>query len=67
MAIMKQEEARRLILQEWRNLPPDERQTERRAAEFAMRIKDQYPFRCRGDRYQVVKGWVQNALQAQPD
>jgi hypothetical protein len=64
---MKQEAAKRLILEEWRSLPREERNTERQAAEFAMRIKDQYPFRCHGDRYQVIKGWVQDSLNTWPD
>ena len=64
---MKQEEAKRLILHDWRSLPREERNTELQAAEFALRIMDRYPFRCRGDRYQVVKGWVQNSLDTWPD
>jgi hypothetical protein len=64
---MKQEEAKQLILHEWLSLPREERRTDRQAAEFAMRVKDQYPFRCSGDHYQVVKGWVQRTLQTWPD
>ena len=67
MRTVKQEEAKRMILNEWRSLPREERQTERQAADFAMRMKDQYPFRCNGDHYQIVKGWVQSALQTSPD
>jgi hypothetical protein len=43
-------------------LPVAERQTDDQAAAYAMKIKDRYPFKCSGDRYQVVKGWLQNHL-----
>lgn len=59
---MKKDEAKQLILAQWLTLPPPERRTEEQAAQFAMRIKDAYAFRCCGDRYQVIKGWCQARL-----
>jgi hypothetical protein len=52
-------EAQKAILAEWRALPSSERKTADQAATFAMMIKDKYPFRASGDRYQVIKGWLQ--------
>ena len=62
----KQEEARREIVREWSALPVSERRTKDQAAPFAMAIKDKYPFRSSADRYQVIKGWLQNRLAPSP-
>jgi hypothetical protein len=59
---MKKEEAERQVVRRWLALPPAERATETQAAQFAMRMKDEYQFKCSPDRYQVIKGWLQNRL-----
>lgn len=56
--MMRQNEAREAILAEWLALPPVERQSEHQAASFAMKKLSQYQFRCIGDRYQRIKGWL---------
>jgi hypothetical protein len=53
---VKQEEALRAILAEWRRLPESERQTEGQLAAFAMKMANTYSFRYRGDKYQCVMG-----------
>ena len=55
---MKQDEAKALVIREWSTLPVSQRKTESQAASFAMAIKDRYDFKCSGDRYQVIKGWL---------
>ena len=59
---MRQEEARNAIVGEWQALPEHERMTEGQAARFAMAIQYRYDFRSRGDRYQIIKGWLLNRL-----
>lgn len=59
---MTKEEARLACIRDWMALPSDERQTESQAALFAMKIKARYAFRASGDKYQVVKGWLQRHL-----
>ena len=60
---MHQVNARHDILQEWRSLPKEQRQTNEQAEAFAMQIKDKYKFRCgSADPYQTIKGWVQRHL-----
>lgn len=61
-ASVKKEEAMRDVVAQWLALPPAERTTEAQAAQFAMRIKDDYQFKCSGDRYQIIKGWLQKRL-----
>jgi hypothetical protein len=63
---MKQEDARAAVIREWMGLPFNERQTESQAALFAMQMKDRYVFKCSGDRYQVIKGWLQRHLSTTP-
>jgi hypothetical protein len=63
---MKQEDAKAAIIREWMALSFNERQTESQAASFAMQIKDRYAFKCSGDRYQVIKGWLQRHLSFTP-
>ena len=58
--------AQELILAEWRALPIADRQTEHQAVMHAMKVKDVYRFRCSGDRYQVIKGWLINDLNRWP-
>jgi hypothetical protein len=64
---MTQDEAKQLILDDWRALPTEERRTTQQAAMFAMRIKDKYRFEFPGDQYQLIKGWVQSSLRTWPD
>lgn len=63
---MLKEDAKAAALKAWRALPAERRQSEQDAAMFAMRIKDDYRFRCSGDRYQVVKGWLITDLDRWP-
>jgi hypothetical protein len=57
---LKQEEALRAILAEWRRLPAAERQREGQLAAFAMGMAHNpaYEFRCSGDRYQHIMGYM---------
>ena len=61
--MLTQAEARKEILREWLALPASRRKTSDQAAAFAMAIKDKYPFRSSADRYQVIKGWLENRLE----
>ena len=56
-----EEEARREITREWKDLPTSARQTREQAAMFAMEIGDKYPFPGNTDRYQIIKGWLELA------
>lgn len=62
MSKATQVDAKREILGRWRALPSSERRTEQQAAVFAMGVAHEYNFRCSGDRYQVIKGWLLNDL-----
>jgi hypothetical protein len=57
---LKQEEALQAILAEWRRRPAAERQTETQLAAFALEMANNpdYLFRCSGDRYQLVIGYL---------
>jgi len=57
---MNKEEVLRGILGEWRRLPESERRTEDQCAAFAMKMANDpnYSFRCRGDRYQEIMGYM---------
>jgi hypothetical protein len=56
---MKQEDAKREIIREWRALPKEQRQTEAQAAVFAMHIKNKYKFKGgTADPYQTIKAWI---------
>jgi hypothetical protein len=60
---MNQVNARHEIIQEWRSLPKELRQTDEQAAAFAMQIKDKYKFSSdSADRYQTVKDWLLHYL-----
>ena len=64
---MTQEEARRLIIAKWRRLPKEQRQTENDAAAFAMKCtydETVNGFRCSGDKYQRIEGWLFRDLDA---
>jgi len=51
------DEARELILEDWRRRPADQR-TKRAAAFYAMRAKDMYPFECSGDHISLISDWL---------
>jgi hypothetical protein len=57
---MKKEDALQAILAAWRSLPEGERQTESQLVAFAMKTAHdpEYSFRCSGDRYQHVMGYL---------
>jgi hypothetical protein len=60
---MKKEEAKRLVLRKWRSWGDE---TAKRSAlaplDFYEHLKSEHPdllcFKCSGDRYQVIAGWV---------
>jgi hypothetical protein len=53
---MLRKDAEREIIREWMALPEGERQSERQAAEFALRMKRKYAFDyLGGDRYQEIR------------
>jgi hypothetical protein len=51
------DEARELILEDWRRRPADQR-TKLAAAFYATRAKDMYPFECSGDPISLILGWL---------
>jgi regulator of sirC expression with transglutaminase-like and TPR domain len=56
---MKQVDARREILAEWRALPRDKRRTEEDAARFAMTVAHKYKFQSdTADPYQTIRAWL---------
>jgi hypothetical protein len=59
---MTQNEAREAITGEWAALPPAGRSNEHQAAVFTMKAMPRYEFRCTGNRYQVIMGWLRNAF-----
>jgi hypothetical protein len=64
---MQRSDAEREIIREWEALHESQRQTERHVGMFAMAIKDKYPFKYNGDRYQAIKAIIarhQRARQA---
>lgn len=60
---MTRTQARAAIIAEWLALPPEERRNEHQAAIFAMKAMRKYGFRCVGDRYQLIKSWLDAAPQ----
>src|ERR1700676_1429618 len=60
---MHQVNARHDIIQEWRSLPKELRQTDEQAAAFAMQVKDKYKFSSENaDAYHTIKGWLLSYL-----
>ena len=57
---MKKEQTLQAILAEWRRLPESERQTEIQLVAFSMGMANDpdYFFRCSGDRYQFIMGYM---------
>jgi hypothetical protein len=56
---MKKDDAKAAILREWEALPEVERMNDAQIVVFAMKMSRKYPFRCSGDRYQHIMGWLQ--------
>jgi len=56
---MKQEDAKREILREWRALPKEQRQTEADTTRFAFTVVNKYNFGVdAADRYQTIWAWL---------
>jgi hypothetical protein len=57
---MKKQDALASILATWWRLPPSQRETEAQLTAFAMRMARDpgYAFKCSGDRYQHVMGYL---------
>ena len=55
---MKQVDAKREILREWRALPKEQRQTEADATRFAFSVVNKYKFGGTGDPYQTIRAWI---------
>ena len=55
---MTREQAKAKILSEWRALPATDRADEQKKAAFALKIEQKYKFRCSGDPYQHIMGWL---------
>lgn len=55
---MLKSEAERRAVVDWMRLPAKDRATEQQAAIFAMQAARDLSFKCSGDRYQHVKGWL---------
>lgn len=56
--MMTQAEAKEYILAEWEALPEAKRPSGVDMVGFALEMKEKYPFRCSGDPYQRIKGWI---------
>jgi hypothetical protein len=56
---MPQDEARRLVLADWRALPEEKRMSNTDRLLFAMKAAQKYPFKCSGDPYQTVMSWLE--------
>jgi hypothetical protein len=63
---MTRAEAERKIIEDWKALPENERQTDHDASFFAMKIKDKYPFKYGGDRYQAVHAIISRYRSLHP-
>ncbi len=57
--MIKKEEAQSIVVREWLQLP-EEKRSDEEATIFAIKIANRQDllFRTTGDRYQVVKGWL---------
>ena len=56
---MPQDEARRLVLADWRALPEETRMSNTDRLLFPMKAAQKYPFKCSGDPYQTVMSWLE--------
>jgi hypothetical protein len=55
---MTTEQAKAKILSEWHALPATDRADEQKKAAFAQNMAQKYKFRCSGDPYQHIMGWL---------
>jgi hypothetical protein len=55
---MRFDEIRNVIIQEWLNLPPDSRQSEQQAANFATKAAQRHPFDPDRDPFNLVMRWL---------
>jgi hypothetical protein len=55
---MLKADAQRAVIREWLALPTDERKTKEQAVAYPMRAADQFTFRYKGDRYQLIEIWL---------
>ena len=55
---MKQEDAKEAILREFHKLPESKRNSGADRVEFAMEMIQKYRFKCSGDPYEAIKGWL---------
>ena len=60
--MMRQEEAKKAILREFRALPQSKRESSADRLAFAMQMMQKYKFRSSGDPYEVIKGWLMREL-----
>jgi hypothetical protein len=64
--MMKREDAKKAILDEWLRLPESQRRTEKQVVSFTIKLMKDRPyittFKCSGDRYQVIKGFLYHCL-----
>jgi hypothetical protein len=56
---MTQDEARRLVLADWRALPAKKRGSNTDRLLFAMKAAEKYLFKCSGEPYQTVMSWLE--------
>ncbi|MCX7358393.1 MAG: hypothetical protein NT015_09670 [Alphaproteobacteria bacterium] len=56
--MMLKDDARDAVVREWLALPRASRATEHQAFLFAIAAKERFRFRCSGDPYQHIKGWL---------
>jgi Arc/MetJ-type ribon-helix-helix transcriptional regulator len=57
---MTQDEARRLVLADWRALPEKKRGSNTDRLLFAMKAAEKYLFKCSGEPYQTVMSWLEH-------
>jgi hypothetical protein len=67
---MNKDEAKRLLQQEWRKLPLEKRRDTTACMPWYFNIKKTRPdllsFRCQGDQWQVISGWISTWQAADP-
>jgi hypothetical protein len=64
---MTQDEAKRLIVQEWRHLPREKRESQADRHIFAAQAMQLYRLTSAADRLQVIRAWLENDLRIWPD
>ena len=58
MKLMKLDDVREAILQEWLNLPDERRQSEYQAALFATKAMHRYSFGLNRDPFELIMTWL---------